>query len=124
MKTTLINIFGRDLNKLREEISLYKNEASLWIVKGGISNSAGNLALHLVGNLNHFIGATLGNTGYVRQRDLEFSTKNIPRGELISRIENTIYTVDDTLLKLSEEDLQKTFPLDKHGEVVSTGFML
>ena len=62
LKETLIEIFERDLRKLSEEINLYGDEDNLWIVKGNISNSAGNLCLHLVGNLNHFIGATLGNT--------------------------------------------------------------
>ena len=62
-KSTLLEIFERDLNKLIEEINLYKQEESLWEIKEGISNSAGNLCLHLIGNLNHFIGATLGHTG-------------------------------------------------------------
>lgn len=81
LKTVLLEIFERDLNKLKDEINLYKDENSLWIVKCGISNSAGNLCLHLVGNLNHFIGAVLGNTGYVRNREKEFSAKNLPRTE-------------------------------------------
>jgi hypothetical protein len=120
----LIKIFGRDLNKLREEISLYGDESNLWIVKGDISNSAGNLCLHLVGNLNHFIGATLGKTGYVRTRDAEFSTKNVPRKQLIELVEKTILTVEKSLIGLTEEELQKDFPLEKHGEVVRTDFML
>ena len=70
---TLIKLFKRDLGKLKEEVDSYQNEANLWIVTNDVSNSAGNLCLHLVGNLNHFIGAVLGDSGYVRQRDLEFS---------------------------------------------------
>ena len=79
----LIKLFKRDLTKLKEEIQLYNKESNLWITDKLVSNSAGNLALHLVGNLNHFIGTALGNTGYVRQRDLEFSLKNISVEELI-----------------------------------------
>lgn len=124
MKTTIISFFGRDLNKLREEISSYKDESSLWIVRGEVSNSAGNLALHIIGNLKHFIGATLGNTGYARQRDLEFSTKNVPREELLKAIEETIYIVEETLIAIPEEDYEKNFPLEKHGEVISIGHML
>ncbi|MDB5228043.1 MAG: hypothetical protein JWN78_2236 [Bacteroidota bacterium] len=120
----LINIFGRDLDKLREEISLYKNENDLWIVKDGINNSAGNLCLHLIGNLSHFIGATLGNSGYIRNRDLEFSSKNIPREEMIRSIEKTILIVESTLSKISPEDLQKNFPLEKHGGIVTIEYML
>ena len=124
LKEALIEIFERDLNKLKDEINLYKDENSLWIVKDGISNSAGNLCLHLIGNLNHFIGAVLGKNGYVRNRDNEFSAKNILRKELISEIEKTIDVVNKTLNNLSEKDFEADFPLEKHGKIVKTDFML
>jgi hypothetical protein len=72
----LIRLFDQDLDKLAEEIKLYPDDQSLWVVKEGIKNSGGNLCLHLAGNLQHFIGAVLGNSGYVRNRDAEFSLKN------------------------------------------------
>lgn len=121
---TLIEIFDRDLNKLITEINLYKDEERLWIIKDGIGNSAGNLCLHLIGNLNHFIGAILGNTGYVREREKEFSLKNIPRKELIQSIENTITVVKESLSKLSATDFEKLFPLEVFGKPLTTGFML
>jgi uncharacterized damage-inducible protein DinB len=124
LKNSLIELFERDLQKLKTEIDLYKDEDNLWVVKEGISNSAGNLCLHLIGNLNHFIGATLGNTGYVRHRDDEFSLKNIPRQDLVMNIENCILIVKTTLLKLTDDDLVKDFPLEKHGTIVSTTNML
>jgi uncharacterized damage-inducible protein DinB len=124
LKKSLLKIFERDLNKLKDEISLYKDEKSLWLVKKGISNSAGNLCLHLIGNLNHFIGTVLGNTGYLRKRDNEFTDKNIPRKKLISEIEKTIEVVNNSLQKLSAEDFEKDFPLEKHGSIVKTDFML
>ncbi len=117
-------IFERDLRKLIEEINLYKNEDQLWTVKEGISNSAGNLSLHLVGNLNHFIGAVLGHSGYVRHRDDEFALKNIPRPDLIINIENTIRIVKNTVNGLSTEDLENDFPLEMFGRTVKTGYML
>ena len=67
MITSLTMLFERDLDKLIKEVSLYSNEAIMWIAEEQISNSAGNLAIHLVGNLQHYIGATLGNTGYARR---------------------------------------------------------
>ena len=124
LKNSLIELFERDLQKLKTEIDLYKDEDNLWVVKEGISNSAGNLCLHLIGNLNHFIGATLGNTGYVRHRDDEFSLKNIPRQDLIMNIENCILIVKSTFLKLTDDDFVKEFPLEKHGTIVSTIDML
>lgn len=124
LKESLLQIFERDLNKLKDEISFYKDEKSLWIVKNEISNSAGNLCLHLVGNLNHFIGTALGKTGYVRNRENEFAAKNISREELVIEIEKTILVVMKTLNNLSSEDFEKDFPVQKHGEIVKTDFML
>lgn len=124
IKDALIEIFERDLLKLKEEISLYTDEKKLWIIEKNISNSAGNLTLHLIGNLNHFIGATLGNTGYVRKRDKEFSDKNISRNELLKSINNTILIVTNTINNLTLADFENDFPIEKHGKIVKTDFML
>ena len=120
----LIELFERDLQRLKNEIELYKDEDNLWVLKEGISNSAGNLCLHLLGNLNHFIGATLGHTGYVRYRDDEFSLKNIPRQDLITNIENCRLVVRTTLLKLTVEDLAKEFEQKVFDKPVTTEMML
>lgn len=124
IKEALIEIFERDLLKLKEEISLYKEEYKLWITEKNISNSAGNLTLHLIGNLNHFIGATLGETGYIRERDKEFSDKDISRIDLLESIDGTISIVKATLEDLAIADFEKDFPLEKHGKTVKTDFML
>ena len=121
---TLPELYERDLLKLKEEINLYKNEADLWLMKNEISNSAGNLCLHLIGNLNHFIGAALGNSGYVRTREVEFSSKNIPLQKLNAEVGEVIKLVINTLEKLSADDYEKNFPLLKHDKVVSTEHML
>jgi uncharacterized damage-inducible protein DinB len=106
---TLNKLFKRDLNKLKEEIKLYSNESNLWIVDKDVLNSGGNLCLHLVGNLNHFIGAEIGKTDYIRQRDLEFSLKNVPRTELIQQIDDVMLVIETVLQTLTEEDLQKEY---------------
>ena len=120
LKDTIIELFERDLNKLIGEINSYKNEADLWIKTDDIPNSAGNLCLHLIGNLNHYIGATLGDSGYVRKRDEEFTTENVSRNELISQIENTIEVVKNTINNLSNDDLEKTYPLQNAGKSTKT----
>ncbi len=84
MIETLTKLYLRDLEKLRVEITSYKKEINLWKISGDIKNSAGNLCLHICGNLQHFIGATLGNSGYIRKRDEEFSRKECP-GKRTSR---------------------------------------
>ena len=122
--STLTELFVRDLEKLKTEIQQYRDENALWVTGGEIANSAGNLCLHLVGNLNHFVGATLGHTGYVRERDLEFSLKNVPRQELLDALDKTIAVVRTSLATLKDADLYERFPLEEHGEVVTTGYML
>ena len=111
IQQSLTELFERDLNKLKEEINLYSEESKIWVLKGEIKNSAGNLALHLIGNLNHFIGAILGNSGYLRNRDAEFSDKNIPRAEMINNIDKTIVVIKSSLSKISDEDLKKDYPV-------------
>lgn len=124
LKNSLIEIFERDLMQLRKEIESYPDEKRLWNIQEGISNSAGNLCLHLVGNLNHFIGAVLGNSGYERDRDSEFSLKNIPRKELLDSIDKTVVGVKNTLNSLHDNDFDKNYPLEKHGQIVKTDFMI
>jgi hypothetical protein len=124
LKAALIEIFERDLNRLINEINLYKDENNLWVTKADISNAAGNLCLHLLGNLNYYIGTGLGHTGYVRYRDDEFALKNIPRADLVTNIENCILVVKRSLANLTEADLEKKFPIDVFGKPASTVFML
>lgn len=124
MLSMFITLFTRDLNRLKEEIHAYNRDPDLWIVKGEIANSAGNLALHICGNLNHFVGATLGDTGYVRDRPREFSDKNVPITDIEEKIEATKTAVRQTLEKLTEEDLAKEFPLQMWNSTHTIGFML
>ncbi|KIA86181.1 DUF1572 family protein [Flavobacterium sp. AED] len=121
---TLKSLFDRDLNKLKSEIELYQNESEIWHIQKGIANSAGNLCLHLIGNLNTYIGAEFGKTGYIRKRPLEFSLKNVPRAELINKIEETIVIVNNALNNVSEEELKKEYPLLVFETKTSTEFML
>ena len=120
----LIDLFERDLNKLKSEIELYNDEADLWKEPGEAPNSAGNLCLHINGNLQHFIGATLGETGYVRDRDAEFSSTDIPRKTMLADIDTTISAVKSTLTKLSDADLANNYPIEVFGHPMTTGWFL
>lgn len=121
---TLKTLFNRDLDKLKTEIDLFKDETKIWYVEKGIANSAGNLCLHLIGNLNTYIGAELGKTGYIRHRELEFSLKDIPKIKLIKQIEETMIVVDKTLDSLTEMQLKDEFPSLVFKEKTSIGYML
>ncbi len=124
LNETLKSLFTRDLNKLKLEIESYKNESTIWHIEKDIANSAGNLTLHLIGNLNTFIGAEIGKSGYIRNRDLEFSLKNIPRVELITKIEATLKIVEQSLDTITDDQLHSEYPLLVFKEKTSTEFFL
>lgn len=111
MLSQITQLFIRDLERLKDELNAYENEADIWKLSGEISNTAGNLTLHLVGNLNHFIGARIGNTGYVRQRESEFS-EQLSREDLLQQITETQQMVKVALGGLTEDDLKEPHPIE------------
>lgn len=124
LKNTLIALFERDLTKLKSEIAAYETEANLWIITKGISNCAGNLCLHLVGNLNAFIGAEIGQTGYIRQRELEFSAKHVPKATMIAQVNETMDMVSAVINEMTAEHFAAEFPMIVFKEKMTTEFFL
>lgn len=120
LSATLATLFKRDINRVIDELSLYTNENDIWCVKSGISNSGGNLVLHLLGNLNTYIGKEIGKTGYIRNRDLEFSLKNVPRANLIEQLKMLLKVIDQSLANLSDEDMRKDYPIAVLNDTIST----
>lgn len=120
LKDAIIQTYEKDLLRVIEEIEQYKSEEDLWIVDERIPNSGGNLALHLVGNIKHFFGANLGNTGYVRERDLEFSDKNVSRDEIINGLKEAIDVLKTSLGNLSDEEFNGDYPEEIFGGVQKT----
>jgi hypothetical protein len=116
-------LYARELDNLHKEISDYTDENKIWTVKGDIKNTAGNLCLHLLGNLNHFIGTQIGNTGFIRNRDEEFAAKNISKEKLLKEIEDTKAMIEKVLGNTDEAAMQKEFPADFLGKR-STEFYL
>lgn len=110
MNDFFVFLYQKDIDKLLTEIEAFPNDELLWEVRGSIANSAGNLCLHLCGNLQHFIGAELGHTGYVRQRDLEFSDKGLSRLELVALIHKTKQIVTEVLNAISPQAMVTTYP--------------
>jgi len=109
-------LFLKNLKHLNTEISSYKNEADLWKLTGGIANTPGNLCLHLCGNLQHYIGALIGKSGYKRNRDAEFSRKNVSRHDLLMEINIAEEIITSVFDSMKEEDLEKPFPDNTFGE--------
>lgn len=121
---TLKTLFNRDLNKLKREILSYKIEKNLWVVEKDIINSGGNLCLHIIGNLNAYIGAVLGSTGYMRNRTLEFSAKDVPKKELIAKIEEVTAVVNKSLENLDATKLAEEYPILVFKEKMSIEYFL
>ena len=107
---SLLKIFDRDLQKLEEEIRQYPNDESLWQLSGEIKNTAGNLCLHLCGNLQHYIGARLGRTAYVRDRDNEFAAKGLSKDQLVEEIQRARQAVRETLETLKPSIMDTDYP--------------
>lgn len=123
-KELLIGVYQRDLERLIEEIKLYPDDAAIWRVKDEIPNSGGNLALHLIGNLNYFFGAVISQNGYERKREAEFSEKNVSRKELLNQIGEAGKVVRAAIGGLSDEDLAKDFPVALQDRIFPTEFVI
>ena len=124
MIESLNTLFAKHLDTLSKEITAYDNEEALWLIDKNITNSGGNLCLHMCGNLQHFIGAVLGKTGYIRDRPAEFGDKNIPRKELLTQIEKTKSVIAKTLNKLDPETLDYEYPLAVFDKPMSKAYFL
>jgi len=112
----------RDLEGIKRELAAYPDEQSLWIAPPAITNAAGNLALHCAGNIRHFIGAMLGKSGYVRNRDREFAARGIPRADIQAELDQAIAIVRQTLGPGASIDLNADFPETVGGRFrVNTG---
>jgi uncharacterized damage-inducible protein DinB len=124
LPVALQTLLLRELRAVRREIEAYPDDASVWRQIPGLPNTGGTLALHLAGNLQHFLGAILGRDGYKRDRDAEFSRRNVTRKELVATIDQAIASVDRTLRTLTDDALTATYPEPIANRKVSTGMFL
>jgi hypothetical protein len=116
----LMTVISRELRALARELQAYPDDASVWRTFPGIVNSAGTLALHLAGNVQHYVGAKLGGTGYQRDRPAEFARRDVPRGDLLKEIERAIAAAETTLPQVSETALAADFPEAVGGRTIRT----
>lgn len=118
------SIILRDLDSLATTINHYPESALLWETLPGTANSAGNLALHLIGNLRHFVGAIIGKTGYVRNREEEFNLKNLEKKDLLNLIETCKSEVETALDKMQPDELNREFAVEVSSKKSLTGYVL
>ena len=120
----LVTLFVRELETVQREVEMCPNDEALWKTSPGVSNSVGNLAAHLAGNVQHFIGAVLGKTGYVRNRDHEFSRREGTRAEIVADLSAAIAAVKQVLPALSDADYEREYPEAVGGVKMRTSLFL
>ena len=121
LNNILANFYQRDIGKLVEELNLFRNEENLWKTHGSVKNSCGNLALHIIGGMNFLIGSTLAQTGYIRNRDQEFSKKNVERKEIVAQLEALIPFISKMITAV---DMDAEYPLIFDDAKRTNGYVL
>jgi hypothetical protein len=114
-------VIGRELRTIERELNAYRTEDQIWALPAGLPNSGGTLALHAAGNLLHFVGAVLGGSSYVRDRDAEFSRRGVPRAELIDGLRRAEQAVRETLTTLDPARFAEPYPVPVANRRVNTG---
>ncbi len=120
----IIQIMRRDLRSLGKQVEAYPDEGDLWKRYPGITNSTGTLAIHIAGNLQHFVGAQLGKSGYLRDREREFTATDVPRDQILAELRAADATLEAAGAKLDAEALAADYPLELGGARPSVGALL
>ena len=118
LKDTLGALIVRELRAVQRELDAYPDDTSVWKAIPGVPNTGGTLALHVAGNLRHFIGTVLGHDGYVRDRDAEFARRDVPRAELRYGLDASIAAVEQTMRAISDEALETAYPQPIGGRTI------
>jgi hypothetical protein len=108
-------VMVRDLRAAAREVRSYPDDASLWRELPGIANPGGTLALHLAGNLRHFIGKALAGGAYVRDRDREFGARGLTRAEVAAELDAAAEEVEAAFARIPAEAWGREYPLEVGG---------
>jgi hypothetical protein len=123
--TSILNRqFVRELEGLIREVEACPDDVTLWEVRPGVTNSVGNLAMHICGNLQDFVGRVLGGSGYVRQRDREFSQREGSRASVVAELRTTVGVIETVMPGISAATLEADYPMQLGGRTVNTGVFL
>ncbi|MGB5160941.1 MAG: DinB family protein [Thermoanaerobaculia bacterium] len=118
------HIMVRELRGMKNELLAYQDEGDIWRSLPGLPNTAGTVALHVAGNLQHFVGAQLGKSGYVRDREAEFGRRDVPVSEMVKELDRTVAALDAAFAKLEEELMDRPFPQEIAGVRPTVGDFL
>ncbi len=114
----------RELRSFIQEIEAFPDDVTVWELRPGVTNSAGNLAAHVCGNLQDFVGRVLGGTSYVRRREEEFGQRSGERASLVAELQKTIAVVESVLPTLTDQTLAADFPIAVGGKTINTATFL
>jgi hypothetical protein len=117
-------LLSRDLEALRREIAAYPDDATPWQALPGLTNCGGTLVLHMTGNLRYFVGAVLGQSGYVRDREREFTLRDVSRADLDAEVAATVREVRHALSTCDPAVLDAPFPVAVGGQAPGTRLFL
>ncbi len=117
---TVHKLLRRELAAVRRSVEAYADERLMWAERPGLPNTGGNLGLHLAGNLQHYFGTVLGKSGYVRDRDSEFSRRDVPRAEIINELDAAAVAIDAGMRALNAEKLAQPYPEQVGGRTIQT----
>ena len=118
------HIMIRELEGMKREILAYQDEADIWRSVPGLPNTAGTIALHVAGNLQHFVGAQLGGSDFVRDREAEFSRRDVSAAGIVEELEQTIGAVRAAFAGLEEDAMDRLFPQEVAGVCPTSGEFL
>jgi hypothetical protein len=116
----LAALFRRDLARLAQELRAIPSDGALWTKPPGVSNSIGNLVLHLEGNLREYVGRQLGGVPYIRRREREFSETGLTIDNLLARVEPLAILIPEIIARLSDADLNRLYPEEPFNSPIST----
>lgn len=120
----IARVLMRDLESLSSQLEDYQDEADIWRLVPGVANSAGTLALHLAGNIQYYIGALLAGTGYVRDRQAEFATRDLSRVDLLQQVDAARAALKEAVSRIDAGTLDSTYPIEVAGTGLTTGQFL
>lgn len=126
LRSTIQVILQRELAAVRRSVEAYPADATLWAERPGLPNAGGTLVLHIAGNLQHYLGAVLGRSGYHRDREAEFARRDVPREVLLAELDAAAVAIDRGVAALGDgvDALEKPYPEAIAGRSVATGDFL
>jgi uncharacterized damage-inducible protein DinB len=128
LSNTLVNGFSgyyRDLTRRVHALCEELSEEQFWTRPYVYGNSLGHLTLHVIGNLNYYIGAQIADTGYVRDRPREFTETSPPaKDEVLKQLDQVVDLVVETIEAQTVESWSEKYEAVGAADIVKDRFSI